>query len=129
MKITISLVTNIRVSQNSSTGPHHGCTGPHLIKNCESSVRKPSLEYHVPARCARRKPPTKQQWSNPLYNNSPLRNLPNGHNNSNIHCPYLKVNQTISQNFKKLPKKTRYFKRSCKTHNSNDQVKEITQQT
>ena len=75
-------------SQNSNTEPCHGCSGPHLIKDCENSVCKrckPKLDNHVPARFSRRKPPTKQQWLNPLYNNSPLRNQPNVHNDTHLH--------------------------------------------
>ena len=74
-------------SQNSNIWPCHGYSGPHLIKDCETSVCKRcklNQDNHVPARCPRRKPPNKQQWLNPLYNNSPLRNQPNCHNDPNL---------------------------------------------
>ena len=61
-------------SQNSNKGPCSGCSGPHLIRDCENSVCKRckmNLDNHVPARCPRRKPPTKQKLLNPLYSNSP----------------------------------------------------------
>ena len=61
-------------SQNSETGPCHVCSGPHLIRDSENSVCKrckPNLGNHVPARCPRRKPPTKQQWFKSLLQQQP----------------------------------------------------------
>ena len=46
-------------SSNGNTGPCHGCSGSHLIKDCENSVCKrckSKLDNHVPARCPKRKP-------------------------------------------------------------------------
>ena len=106
--------------QNSNTGPCHGCNGLHLTKDCKNSVCKkckPILDNDVPARCPRRKSPTKQQWLNPLYN-SPLRNQPYGYSDPNLQLSiYTSKPDHISelQSYKKM---TRYFKKSHKNNES-----------
>ena len=88
-------------SQNSNPGPCHGCSGPHLIRDCHNSVCKIcklNLDNHVPYNYPSRKPPAKQQWLNSLYNDSPHRNWPNGNHDPAL-CPYLQVNQIIFQNY------------------------------
>ena len=56
-------------NQNSNTGPCHGHSDPHLIKDCKDSVCKrckPNLDNHAPARWPRRRPPNRQKWLKPL---------------------------------------------------------------
>ena len=74
-------------NQNSNIGPCHARNGPHLIKDCEDSVckrRKPNLDNHAPARCPRKRPPSRQQWSNPSYTKNLTRNQLNGHNDPKL---------------------------------------------
>ena len=57
------------------------------LKDCEDSLCKrckPNLDNHAPARCSRKRPPNRQQWFNPYYNNNPTRNNPNSHNDPNL---------------------------------------------
>ena len=74
-------------SQNSNPGLCHGCSGPHLVRECKNSVCKrckPNLDSHVPARCPSRKTPAKQQWLNSLFSNSPHRNQSNIYNDPHL---------------------------------------------
>ena len=108
-------------NQNSDTGPCHGCSGPYL-KDCEIWVHKrckPNLDNYVPARCPKRKPPTKQQWLNPSYNSIPSRNQLNDHDDPNVQ---LSVSTSkpdyISELLEATKEITRYFKKSYKNSKS-----------
>ena len=61
----ISHISNKEYQGKSSIpGPCHGCSGLHLIRDCEDSVCKRcklNLDNHAPARCPIRKSLTKQQ--------------------------------------------------------------------
>ena len=109
-------------SQNSNIGPCHGCSGPHLIKDHENSVCKrckQNLDNHVLARCTKRKSPTKEHWPNLLYNISPLKNQPNGHNDPNLKCSVSTSKADhISELLEATKKMTKYFKWSYKNNKS-----------
>ena len=83
-------VNNIYIKQNNnqnSMGPCHVCNGPHLVKDCEESIWKtckPNLDSYTPARCPKKRPPNRQQKSNPCYTNDSIRNQFNGHNDPNL---------------------------------------------
>ena len=74
-------------NQNNNMGPCHARSSPHLIKDCEDSICKrckPNLDSHMPARCPRKRPPSRQQKSNSSYTNNNTRNQSNGHNDPNL---------------------------------------------
>ena len=51
-------------------GPWYACVGPHLIIDCNGLMCnrcKPNLDNHTPAKCSRKRPPDRQQRSNPSH--------------------------------------------------------------
>ena len=101
-------------NQNNNMGPCNACNSPHLVKDCEDSLCKrckPILDSHMPARCPRKRPPSRQQKSNSSYTNNNIRNQSNGNND-----PYLQFSMSssklnhIAELLEATRKMTRYFK-------------------
>ena len=104
-------------------GPCHACSCSHLVRDCSESICnrcRPNLDNHKPAKCIRKRPPNRQQKSNPPYDNNSIRSQPNGHNHPNVQ---LSVSTSKPDHIAELPeatkKMTKYFERSYqhnKTH-------------
>ena len=111
-------VYNIHNKQNNNQNnmePCHACNGPHLVNDFEKSIckkSKPNLDSHTPARCPRKRPPNRQEKSNPAYSNNSTRNQSNGHNDSNcqLSISTSKLNH-ITELSEATMKMTKYFKK------------------
>ena len=102
-------------------GSCHACNGSHLVKDCEESICKrckPNLDNHTPVRYPRKRPPKRQQKSNPSYTNNSNRDQSNGHNDPSLQ---LSVSTSkpdhIADLLEATGKVTRYFKKSHKHNN------------
>ena len=71
-------VNNIYNKQNdnqNNMGLCHACNGPHLIQDCNESTCnrcRPNLDNSTQAKCPRKRPPNRQQNSNPSYTNNSI---------------------------------------------------------
>ena len=94
----------------------------HLNTDCEDSMCKrckTNLDSHTPARCPKKRPPSRQQKSNPPYTNNNTRNPSNGHNDPQLQLSIctIKLNH-IAELIEATRKMTRYFKKSYKHNKS-----------
>ena len=115
-------VNNIYNKQNdtqNNMGPCHACNGPHLIKDCNESICnrcKPNLDNHTPAKCPRKRPPNKEQKSNPSYTNNNIRSQSNGHSDPNVQLSiFTSKPDHIAELLEATRKITRYFKSHINT--------------
>ena len=101
-------------NQNSDMGSYHDCNVPHLVKDCEDSVCKRcklNLDKHTPARCPRKRTPSRQQRSNSSYTKKKTLGISLMVTMTQIfNYPFLPVNWTILLNYWKPQKMTRYIK-------------------
>ena len=94
-------------------GPCHACKSPHLVKDCNDSTCNrcgPNLVNHTPARYPRKRPPDRQQNSNPSYPNNSDRIQSNGHIHPNVQLPISTSKpDNIVELLEATKKMTRYF--------------------
>ena len=96
------------------------------MTDCNESVYnrcKPNVDNQKPAKCPRKRPPTKQQMSNPSYTNNSIRDQYNGHNDPSVQLFVSTSNpHHVAELLETTRKMTRYFKKLCKhnkTYHSN----------
>ena len=79
-----------------------------------------NLDSNTPARCPRKRPPNRQQRSNPPYTNNSTRNQLNGHNDPNLQ---LSISTSKLDHIAELLETTRkitiHFKKSYQDSKSN----------
>ena len=97
-------------------GPFHACNGPHLVRDCNESICnrcKPNLDNCTPAKYIRKRPPSRQQKLNPLYNKNNIRSQPNDHNDPNVQL-LVSSNKLdhIAELLEATKKIMKYFKKS-----------------
>ena len=106
-------------SQISNSGPCHGCSVPHLIRDCKNSVCKrckPDVDNHVPVQCPKHVlcQTTMVQF---LIQQQPHRNWFIGHNDPALQFVISTSSPDHISELLEATKMTKYFKKSYKGAN------------